>query len=128
MMFLLDVNVLVALGHAAHPSHEKAETWLASITADSQLATCSITEIGFIRVSLNARLADSVDEAKALLEAIRASGRIKRLSDDLGADSLPAYVKKAKDTTDGHLLALARHHAAKLVTFDTDIPSAHLIA
>ncbi len=65
-----------------------------------------------------------------MLTAIKTAskGRIAFLPDDLSAESLPAYVTRPRDTTDGHLLALARHHAAKLVTFDTNIPGAHLIA
>jgi len=49
------------------------------------------------------------------------------LSDDLGADCLPAYAKVPNKLTDGHLLELARFHGAKLATLDTGIPSASLI-
>jgi len=124
---LLDVNVLVALAYAAHPNHDHAEAWRASLPSGAQLATSSITEIGFVRVSLNARLSSGVAESRSLLAAILAHGRFTRLVDDLGADTLPAYVKTAGETTDGHLLALARHHGAQLATFDTGIPGAALI-
>lgn len=125
MTRLLDVNALIALALAVHPDHTKAETWAASHTAS--LATSSITEIGFVRVSVNAKLCADVAEAKQVLATMISAPRFVRLADDLGAASLPAYVKKAADVTDGHLLALAMHHGAKLSTFDTGIPGADLI-
>jgi toxin-antitoxin system PIN domain toxin len=127
MKHLLDVNVLVALAHGAHPGHARAEAWLVALPASAQLATCSITEIGFVRVSLQTKLCDSVTEAKALLAAMLTAGRFTRLADELGANTLPSYVKTAKETTDGHLLALAKHASAKLATFDDGIPGAELI-
>jgi toxin-antitoxin system PIN domain toxin len=127
MRHLLDVNVLVALAHGAHPGHARAEAWLVSLPASAQLSTCSITEIGFVRVSLQTKLCASVAEAQALLAAMLTAGRFTRLADSLGADTLPAYVKTAKETTDGHLFALAKHHAAKFATMDDGIPGAELI-
>lgn len=81
-----------------------------------------------MRVSLAAKLCTTVAEAKGMLAALLAQSRFTRLSDDLGADSLPAYVTKPADVTDGHLLALAARHGAKLATLDTGIPGAELIA
>ena len=127
MRHLLDVNVLVALAYGAHPDHDRAEAWRASLPANAQFASSSITEIGFVRVSLNAKFASSIGEAKALLAAILAQGQFTRLADDLEADTLPSYVKTAKDTTDGHLLTLAKYHRSQLTTFDTGIPGAELI-
>lgn len=128
MTHLLDVNVVVALAHVSHPGHARAEQWLVSLSAAARIATCSITELGFVRVSVNAMLCGSVAEAKALLAAMITAGRFTRLVDDLGADSLPAFVIKAKDTTDGHLLVLAKRHGAKLATFDAGIPGAERIS
>ena len=104
MKHLLDVNVLVALAHGAHRGHARAEAWLVALPANAQLAICSITEIGFVRVSLQTKLSASVVEAKALLAAMLTAGRFTRLADELGANTLPAYVKTAKETTAGHLL------------------------
>ena len=49
------------------------------------------------------------------------------IPDDLGADVLPACVKTARQTTDGHLLTLAAKHGAHFATLDTGIPGAQLI-
>lgn len=128
MTYLLDVNLLLALAHVAHPGHARAEQWLVSQPATADMASCSITELGFVRVSVNAKLCGSIAEAKALLAAMLTAGRFTRLVDDIGADSLPVYVTKAKDTTDGHLLVLAQRRGAKLATFDAGIPGAEHIS
>ncbi|MEY2879469.1 MAG: hypothetical protein RLZZ15_1849, partial [Verrucomicrobiota bacterium] len=49
------------------------------------------------------------------------------LPDDVPGDRLPAWVQTPAQTTDGHLLALAARHGAKLATLDTGIPGALLI-
>ena len=54
MIHLLDVNVLLALGYSAHVHNERAETWLQHLqthNATVNLAMCSITELGFVRVA-----------------------------------------------------------------------------
>jgi hypothetical protein len=40
---------------------------------------------------------------------------------------MPAYVKTARQTTEGHLLMLAAKHGARFATLDAGIPSALLI-
>ncbi len=127
MTHLLDVNVLLALGHVAHPDHAKVGRWFASRAPADNFATSSITEIGFLRVSINARLAIDLTEAKTVLAGVLSSLRFVRLNDDLGFDTLPAYVAKPADITDGHLLALAHRRHAKLTTLDRGIPGAELI-
>lgn len=53
-MYLLDVNVLLALGYEEHVHHLRAEDWLNAQHAAgawTALATCSISELGFVRVA-----------------------------------------------------------------------------
>jgi hypothetical protein len=50
-----------------------------------------------------------------------------RLTDDLGADSLPSWADTPAATTDGHLSALAARRAARLVTLDQGIPDSLLV-
>jgi len=54
MRYLLDVNVLVAWGRDDHPHNLRVRKWVGSVlkTKAAKLHTCPITEIGFIRVSL----------------------------------------------------------------------------
>lgn len=129
MTYLLDVNALLALAHTRHVNHSEAKRWLVSLPSDAVFATCAITELGFVRVSVLAKLQPDVAVAKIALASLKASGALpfRFLTDDLGADALPAYVKTPAATTDGHLLALAKRHGAMLATFDAGIPGALLI-
>jgi uncharacterized protein len=128
VIYLLDLNALIALAHDAHTSHGDAVRWRTSLPKGSRLATCAVTEIGFLRVTVQARLQPDVTTARTALARHKASVSYVLLADDLGADSLPGYVTKPAEITDGHLLALAKHHGAKLATFDTGIPGAELIS
>jgi predicted nucleic acid-binding protein len=95
------------------------------------LATCSITELGFVRV-----LSQAPVYGLTVADARNALLRLKRskvvlftfVADDHDISHLPAWAKSAKQTTDGHLLQLARAHGAVLATLDQKIPGAYLIA
>ena len=56
MTYLLDVNALLALAHTRHLNHSDAKRWLGSLHADADFATCAITELGFVGVSVLAKL------------------------------------------------------------------------
>jgi len=52
MRYLLDVNALIALAHTGHALHAKAIGWYRSfLSSASGFHTCSITELGFVRVA-----------------------------------------------------------------------------
>jgi uncharacterized protein len=125
--YLFDVSTLVALAYAPHAFHRRAAVWFSQHRTRSGFFTCSIVELGFLRAGLNTGLCPDLALAQSHLAVLKLAAGIELLPDALGADALPAYVKKAKDTTDGHLLALARRHGARLVTFDTGIPGAELV-
>lgn len=131
MRYLLDVNTLVALGHTRHVHHERAQLWQGgrlSPVADV-LGTCAITELGFVRVSVQSGLQADVAMARLALAKLKATGPVglELWGDGIGADRLPAYVRKPAELTDGHLLELARVHGASLVTLDVSIPGALLL-
>jgi predicted nucleic acid-binding protein len=127
--YLLDVDALLALAHAAHVHHERVARWVATLSSDHVLATCSITELGFVRIAPQARLSPHVPAARDLLAQLRASTRppFLRLTDDLGSDSLPSWADTPAATTDGHLSVLAVRRDALLVTLDEGIPGSMLI-
>jgi len=70
-----------------------------------------------------------VADAKRLLEEMktRCPVAFHLISDAMGADKLPAWVKTAKQTTDGHLAELAKANGAVLATLDGKIPGAFVI-
>ncbi len=130
MNWLLDVNALVALAHQGHADHNRAIRWFASlIGSQGKLWTCAITEIGFVRVSIQAGFEENVPEAVETLRGLKESSRIPfgLLSDPLGADHLPSYVMTARQVTDGHLRKLAEESSMQLATFDKGIPGAFFI-
>ena len=57
MIYLLDVNALVALGFVNHEFHARVVSWIRAQNSPA-LATCSITELGFVRVLAQTRLTD----------------------------------------------------------------------
>ncbi len=130
MTYLLDVNALLALGFANHEHHGRASAWVADLGQDDVLATCAISEIGFVRVlnqAPNYRI--SISESRGFIRRLRENGkrRVVFLPDTTGAADLPDWVKTGRQTTDGHLLSLARAHGAQLATFDEGIPGGFLI-
>jgi predicted nucleic acid-binding protein len=131
-MYLLDVNVLLAMYYVKHIHHARTMRWLDDLArskAVPRFATCSITEIGFVRVAggKDAKLAESIATARQDLKKLIGDGSFTFLIDELGADQLPDWVRRPAHVTDGHLLALATANDACLVTHDRGIPGALLI-
>jgi predicted nucleic acid-binding protein len=128
--YLLDVNVLVALGIGDHEFHTSVAMWLRTLSSDDELMTCAITELAFVRVLAQLSQTElSIAAAKALLLQVKLDGAFKFtfLMDDLDATRLPGWVKTPKQTTDGHLAALAKANDATFATLDRSIPGAFLI-
>lgn len=125
MRYLLDSNVLLALAHTGHTLHRRAIGWYASVLKSATgLHTCSIAELGFVRIAVLTGLQPDIAAAKLALDALKASSRIRfeLIADDLGVSQLPAFVKKPQSITDGHLSELAKRNSLRLVTLDRGIP------
>jgi toxin-antitoxin system PIN domain toxin len=132
MIYLLDVNVLLAMHYATHVHHDRAERWLDDLGrrgALGRFATCSITELGFVRIAgnKNVDLAQNVTAARRDLKRLKEEWSFSFVTDPLGAAHLPSWVERPRHVTDGHLLALATARGARLVTLDSGIPGALLI-
>jgi predicted nucleic acid-binding protein len=133
MRYLLDVSALVALGVVEHEFHDRATAWVDRTRSNGggiELLTCSITEIGFVRVlSQTALYGFTVPTARALLLRMKAqmAAPFGFISDSHDISRLPGWVKTPKLITDGHLLHLAEANDAVLATLDRKIPGAFLI-
>jgi len=95
-----------------------------------ELLTCSITELGFVRVLGQAQqYGFSVIQARDLLTRLKAGGRFRLsfIPDTHDVSHLPKWVITPKQMTDGHLIELAKANSALLATFDGGIPGAFLI-
>jgi len=129
MRYLLDVNALVALGLRNHEFHERVARWLQA-EEFPPVATCSITELGFIRVLAQASAYGlSIVGARTVLLRLKKSRVLvfSFIADDQDVSYLPTWVTSAKQTTDGHLAQLARRNDAVLATLDGGIRGAYVI-
>lgn len=127
MTYLLDVNALIALGISHHADHARVARWVRGLRGD-KLASCPMTEIGFVRITCGgAGLVSDAAVARQLLARLKTAAHIELLADGNGAADLPAWVVRPAQVTDGHLLALAAKYGARLATLDTGIRGAVLI-
>ena len=121
---LLDINILTALLWPTHEHHDAAHRWFGA-RADAPWATCSLTQLGFVRIVSNpafSRDALSPMEALALLGENLAHPAHEFWTDSL---QVPAAVKRMearlqgyRQLTDAYLLALAHGRRGVLATFD----------
>jgi predicted nucleic acid-binding protein len=129
MIYLLDVNALVALGFINHEFHDRLAAWVQSQNLPN-LASCSITELGFVRVLAQApAYGFTVSQARTLLLRLKEArtSRFTFISDEHDVSHLPGWVKAPKQISDGHLSKLAIANSAVLATLDESIPGSYLI-
>ena len=113
MSWLLDVNLILASRWKTHPDHLAAKALLATV---DKFYTTAITELGFVRISLSAAYLATWAEAQETFEKLHARPNHLFLTDDV--DGLAAPQTASKDTTDAHLVTLAKRHGLKLATLD----------
>lgn len=132
MKYLLDVNALIALGFLQHEFHQRVAGWVRALTSKGSpvLATCSITELGFVRVlAQTPQYGLTTFQARSLLLQLKAASSVHFtfIADDHDISHLPSWVKVARQTTDGHLAQLAKAKGAILATLDGRIHRAFQI-
>jgi uncharacterized protein len=129
MTYLLDVNALVALGFINHEFHDRVAAWVQSQDSP-KLASCSITELGFVRVLAQApAYGFTVTQGRTLLLRLKQARTcpLAFIPDEHDVSHLPAWVRAPKQITDGHLVKLATANSAMLATLDASIPGSYLI-
>jgi toxin-antitoxin system PIN domain toxin len=126
-VYLLDVNVLVALGWEDHEFHLAAHEWFRGHAGD-QWATCPMTQCGFVRISSNSkaiRNAVEVGKAIASLERMIAHPRHVFWEDSIelcNAGRVPRdRAVGHRQVTDLYLFALCLTRGGKLATFDRGV-------
>ncbi len=125
MISLPDVNVLLSLAWANHPHHNAAHTWFAG-AAPAGWGTCLLTQIGFLRLSLNPQIVGVTLDCKAataLLSGLMAhpNHQFVDLAPSITAtpfDELVPRIVGHQQVTDATLMHLARFHGMKFVTLD----------
>ena len=123
-LLLLDVNVLLALAWPNHQFHRAAVRRLER--SSEAWGTCAVTQLGFIRLSSRPGVVGvqmTPWEAASLLALLVADPQhvyLDSLPSPAGGPFLEglAGIMGSQQVTDSYLLSLAKHHHAKLLTFD----------
>ena len=125
-MFLLDVNALVAWWHGRSPHHQAFHAWVARV-GSSQVRTCALGELGFIRVSMQV-FGYSLRQSQDALAAIRKDAG--PFVEAAPVPRLATWASTPARTSDAYLVQVAAAHGLRLATFDAGIrdPAAELIA
>jgi predicted nucleic acid-binding protein len=117
VIYLLDVNMLIAAIWRDHEDQPTVEAWLRG----RQTATCPISELGFLRISSGDTFpfrADPQPCRVALSEFVRMH-RCRFIPDDFSPRKVTA--ESSRQFTDLYLAELAEKHRMKLATLDTRI-------
>lgn len=124
MVFLLDVNVLIALIDPCHVQHDAAHDWFAA-EGKYAWATCPLTENGVLRIVGHTSYPNSPGTPAAvvpLMAGLCALAGHVFWPDDislLDSEKLDATrLLTSAQVTDSYLLALAHAHGGQLATFD----------
>lgn len=124
MFYLLDVNVLIAAADPAHQHHEAFKAWY-RMRNKPPLATCPITENGFLRIYGHPDYPGgpgSPHLASVPLHAIRSLPGSLFIPDDFslvgGSEGLQIRHATSRQLTDLYLAGLASRHQGKFATFD----------
>jgi predicted nucleic acid-binding protein len=120
------------LGFGDHLFHEPVAQWVHALVSrgEDALATCAITELGFVRVLAQApQYGFTIEDTRTLLLHLKSEGSaiFSFLADDREVSHLPKWVKVPKQITDGQLIRLAKANGAMLATLDRKIPTAFQI-
>ena len=126
MVYLLDINVLLALTDPMHVHHEPAHRWFAE-KGQQAWATCPLTQNGFIRIASHPNYPNRPGDFPAVLSILRqvcASPGHHFWAEDLSILDIlePDGIISHSQITDIYLLGLAVHKKGKLATLDQRIP------
>ncbi|MCC7087069.1 MAG: PIN domain-containing protein [Pirellulales bacterium] len=125
-IFLLDVNVWVALVFDHHDHHAPALSWVQTV-GDETLAFCRMTQQGLLRLATNERVlrehAVTLKEAWALYDRIAADFRVSLAPEPTGLErEWRRLTQTNRPSThlwnDAYLAAFATCAGLEIVTFD----------
>ena len=129
IVWLLDANMLIALTHAAHVHHAEAHRWFA-LQPHRRWASCSLTQLAFIRLTSNPKVAGEVISPADAMQALAT------MAEQAGHEYWPespepvdlatlhsAALVGHRQVTDAYLLGLAVHKGQRLATLDRGLLS-----
>ena len=125
MIYLLDINMLIALTDPMHVHHESAHKWFAA-KGHAAWATCPLTQNGFVRITSHPNYPNRPGDVSAVISILRKvckSPGHHFWAEDLSILKIlkPDAIITHAQITDVYLLGLAMHHEGKLATLDRRI-------
>ncbi len=126
-IYLLDINLLLALIDPMHVHHETAHRWFAA-KGRQAWATCPLTENGFIRIASHPNYPNRPGDVPAVFSILRqiceSPGHHFWVEDLSILEILePDAIITHTQITDVYLLGLAIHNEGNLATLDHSIPT-----
>ena len=125
-VYLLDINLLLALSDPMHLHHEPSHQWFAE-KGQQAWATCPLTENGFVRIASHPKYPNRPGDVPfvcSILRQICKTAGHHFWADDLSILEIlkPDAIITHNQITDLYLLGLAFHHGGKLATLNKRIP------
>lgn len=128
-VWLLDVNVLIAMTHDHHLHHAQARTWFEAVSK-RRWATCALTQLAFIRLACHPRISANARSAAEVMQGLEdlVSHPQHEYWDESPAPcststlTHPAFVGH-RQVTDLYLLEVAVQRGQILATMDRGIAS-----
>ena len=120
MKYLLDVNALLAWEHGNSPHHGSFHAWAKEIGREN-LWTCALSELGFLRVSMQVFGYSLPQATDALAGLKRHAGGFVAIAP---SPRLPAWASTTARTSDAYLAQLAQTNGMRLATFDSGLKDA----
>ena len=112
----MDVDLLISAIWSTHTNHQRADAW----TKGQELATCPISELGFLRISTHPKgLNCDMGGARTLLDDFLSKHSVEFVPSDLPA--LKSRAASSEQVIDIYLAELASAKGMKLATLDTGI-------
>jgi toxin-antitoxin system PIN domain toxin len=126
-IYLLDVNLLLALSDPMHVHHEVGHRWFGRVGRHAW-ATCPLTENGFVRIASHPRYPNRPGDVAIVLAILRRFCAVEGhhfWAEDASLRDLllPGAIVTHAHITDIYLLGLAVHKGGKLATLDHHIPT-----
>jgi uncharacterized protein len=125
-IYLLDINLLLALADPMHVHHERSHQWFTE-RGKKAWATCPLTENGFVRIASHPKYPNRPGDVPAVLAILRQVCNMtghRFWTEDLSILQIlevDAIITHAQ-ITDVYLLGLAARKRGKLATLDQRIP------
>jgi toxin-antitoxin system PIN domain toxin len=122
-----DINVWIALTHAAHVHHDVARDWFTDLPADSRFSFCRLTQLGLLRLlTAEAVMGDEVlsqTEAWAVFDRWLEDRRVTLIDEPPAIDRRFRSLTRSRHASpkawaDAYLAAFADAAQLTLVTFD----------